>query len=77
MTEYTIIGNLRNINYDSFTLEEGKELYKITPTHKSNLLEELYKINLGSRLKVTGIIKGDKLLCSKATMLLGDTRNEE
>lgn len=77
MTEYTIIGNLRNINYDSFIIEEGKESYKITPTHKSNLLEELYKIDVGSRLKVTGVIKGDKLLCSKATLILGDTRNEE
>ena len=73
MTEFTIQGNLVTVKDDKFILREGKELYTIIPTHKST---ELKSIKLGSRIKVNGIIKGDKLLCQRATIVLGDTREE-
>ncbi len=76
MTEFVIQGNLEQLDKDCFWVVEGKELYKIIPTHKSTLIEELKQIKIGSRLKVIGIIKGDKLLCQRATVMLGDIREE-
>ena len=76
MTEFAIQGNLVTVKDDKFILREGKELYTIMPTHKSTLIRELKGVKLGSRIKVNGIIKGDKLLCQRATIVLGDNREE-
>lgn len=76
MTEFAIQGNLVTVKDDKFILKEGKELYTIIPTHKSTLIRELKSIKLGSRIKVNGIIKGEKLLCQRATIVLGENREE-
>lgn len=79
MTEFTIQGNLENVNKDKyeFYLREGRNLYTIHATKDSGLIESLNELSLDSKIKVTGIILKDDLgfdifVCRKATMLLGN-----
>lgn len=71
MTEFKIQGNLCGVLTKSFLLREGTDVYEITPTNNSTLMEELQSMKSGTRLKVTGIIKGDKFYCQRATIILG------
>lgn len=71
MTEFTIIGNLVRADTNTFTVEEGKELYEINPVRGSSIIKELKTFDLGTRIKVSGIMKGNTLYCQRVTIVLG------
>lgn len=77
MTEFTILGNLKGKYVNSFTLEEGKEVYVIHPAKGSTIMEELEPFEYGTRMKVCGIMKGSRLYCQRATIVLGMKNEKE